>query len=586
MKIMNNFSLKVFIAVALACSASSQMVAQDYIPTPVTISTSKTKVNGKVCYQHVVLERQTVYSICKAYGVTAEDLYKYNAGLQEKGLKKNTIILIPSQEALAENAEKEQKVENTEKAEKAVKAEVKTTGKKLRKHTVKWYETLEDIAKKYGVSEAAIIELNNIQDPNSIARMKLLIPETESSESTPVQEEASEPSADGDNLGSSAADTTKTSSDLVIPERIDSIATADTTALIEDAPKTSVNFAVVLPFAATGTTSKANYMDFYSGVLYAIYKSCNTGIETDLRVFDCANDAVPDPHFFNGCDFVIGPVYEKDLKNTMSIVPEDLTVISPLDHRTISLTEKYPNLIQAPTHRKYQYEKLVNWLKSDLKEDEVVLYIHEENARDTASVREMTEVLDSSGVKYVNFSYPILKGRDIAAKILTNMTRTGNNRVIIDAESEAWVTDLVRNLSILQRRAKITLYSPSKIRSYDAIDAEILYSTLLHVCMSYNINYDTPEVKDFLLKYRAIFHTEPSLFAFQGYDLATYFINLVHTHGNDWKEMLTKTKMSGLQTDFDFHQAGEGKGLVNEGVRKTEYFSNGKSADLPSDFEQ
>lgn len=571
---MNNFSTKLLIAFSIICSASAQMPAQEYIPTPVTVSTNKVKVDGKVCYSHIVLERQTVYSICKAYGVTAEDLYKFNPGLEENGLKKNSIIVIPSQEALTGKMEKTEKVEKEEKAD-----------KKLKKHTVKWYETLEDIAGKYGVSEAAIIELNNIQDLNSIARTKLLIPES-SSESAPIQKEVSEPAEAEDYLSKSAADTTKTALDLTIPERIDSIATADTSALIEDAHKTSVNFAVVLPFAATGTTSKANYMDFYSGVLYAIYKNSNTGTETDVRVFDCANDAVPDPHFFNGCDFVIGPVYEKDLKSTMSIVPEDLMVISPLDHRTINLTERYPNLIQAPTHRKYQYEKLINWLKSDLKDDDVVLYIHEENARDTASVREMTEVLDSSGVKYVNFSYPILKGRDIAAKILSNMTKTDNNRVIIDAESEAWVTDLVRNLSILQRRAKITLYSPSKIRSYDAIDVETLYSTSLHVCMSYNINYDALEVKDFLLKYRAIFHTEPSLFAFQGYDLATYFINLVHTYGNDWKEMLTKAKMSGLQTDFDFHQVGEGKGIVNEGVRKTEYFPNGESADLSSDFEQ
>ena len=579
--IMHNFSIKLLIAFSVICSTSAQMPAQEYIPTPVTVSTNKVKVDGKQCYSHIVLERQTVYSICKAYGVTAEDLYKFNPGLEENGLKKNSIIVVPSQEALVERTEKQEKQEKVEKVEKPEK-----TDKKLKKHTVKWYETLEDIANKYGVSEKAIIELNNIQDPSSIARMKILIPEQESSESITVQSKPTGPAAAKDSTRSAVADTTQTTTDLVIPEQTDSVTVADTTALIEEAPKTSVNLAVVLPFAATGTTSKVNYMDFYSGVLYALYKSSHAGIETDVRVFDCENDAIPDPHFFNGCDFVIGPVYEKDMKNTMSVVPEDLTVISPLDHRTINLTEKYPNLIQAPTHRKYQYKRLVEWLKSDIQENEVVLYIHEENARDTAAVREMTEALDSSGIKYVNFSYPILKGRGIASAIFQNMTRTGNNRVIIDAESEAWVTDLVRNLSILRRRTKITLYSPSKIRSYDAIDVETLYSTLLHVCMSYNINYNAPEVKDFLLKYRAIFHTEPTLFAFQGYDLATYFINLVHTYGNDWKKMITKAKMSGLQTNFDFHQVGEGKGIVNEGVRRTEYFSNGKSADLPSDFEQ
>jgi murein DD-endopeptidase MepM/ murein hydrolase activator NlpD len=60
------------------------------------VSTNKLKVDGKLCYSHIVLERQTLYSICKAYNVTAEDLYKYNPGLKENGLKKNGILIIPA----------------------------------------------------------------------------------------------------------------------------------------------------------------------------------------------------------------------------------------------------------------------------------------------------------------------------------------------------------------------------------------------------------------------------------------------------------------------------------------------------------
>ena len=185
---MKNFSAKVLIAAIIICSASAKIAAQEYIPTPVTISTNKVKVDGKVCYSHIVLERQTIYSICKAYNVSAEDLYKFNPGLEENGLKKNSIIIIPSSDALAEKEEttkevkekkevKEEKIE--EKSEEKI--ETKKEGKskssqKLRKHTVKWYESLDDIAQKYGVTKEAIIELNNIQDPSNITRMKLQIP--------------------------------------------------------------------------------------------------------------------------------------------------------------------------------------------------------------------------------------------------------------------------------------------------------------------------------------------------------------------------------------------------------------------------
>ena len=565
---MNNFSIKVFIAIALVCSASAQMAAQDYIPTPVTISTSKTKVNGKVCYSHIVLERQTIYSICKAYGVTADDLYKFNAGLQENGLKKNSIILIPEQEALAEDTEKGQTEAKVEKEE--AKTEVKATGKKLKKHTAKWYETIDDIAEKYGVTAEEILKLNGLEPGAEITRMKLLIPnpntETASTESETL---------------ATAQDTTFAVQDTTMSA--DSIVLADSSEIANEATitKKSVNLAIMLPLAATGTTSKVNYMDFYCGVLYALYNSSNAGIETDIKVFDTANDAVPESEFFNGCDFAIGPVYTKDIENIMPKVPEDMVVVSPLDHRAFKLTQKYPNLIQAPTNRKYQYADLVDWMKSDLKEGDNIIYITETNTRDTLATKEMTKILNDAGVEYKKFSYTILQGRGISSAIFANMTKGGTNRVIIDSESEAWVNDLVRNLNILKKRANIVLYSPSKIKSFESIDAEALYATSLHTSMSYNINYDAAEVKDFLLKYRAIFHTEPSLFAFQGYDIATYFINLVHTYGADWKNMLTTAKMSGLQTDFKFYKE-EGKGAVNQGVRRTEFFPDGKTLDLES----
>lgn len=574
MSIMNSLTVKVLIAISLICSASTYVFSQEYIPTPVTISTEKIKVDGKVCYSHVVLERQTEYSICKAYGVTQEDLYKYNPGLKENGLKKNSIIIIPSQEVAAEKVEKAEKVERTEKVEKIEKAtKPEKSTQKLRKHVVKWYETLEDIAQKYGVTVEAIIELNNIQDPSAITRMKILIPN-----SGPAEAEKSEVIESKPEVQTSKDSTVviENVTDTLAPASTDTLTVKDTVIVKE--PKTSVNFALLLPMAATGTTSKLNYMDFYTGVLFALYNSSNAGIETDIKVFDTANEAVPDSTFFDGCDFVIGPVYNKEFKNIMSHVPAELPVISPLDHRTTALTDEYPNMIQAPTHRIYQYRDLVKWLASDVQPTDTVLYISETNARDTVAIREMTEILKSSGLRYNEFSYTILQGRSISSALLSRMTRTGNNRVIIESESEAWVNDLVRNLTILSKKAKIILYSPSKIRSFESIDAENLYTNSLHVCLSYNIDYERPEVKNFLLKYRAIFHTEPTLFAFQGYDIATYFISLVNQYGYDWREKLEETPMRGLQATFDFHKKANNS-AVNEGVRRIEYLPEGTIVD-------
>ena len=106
-------------AIALTVLSPADAIAQDdYVPTPVTVSKEKVKVGGRLCWSHVVLERQTPYSISKAYGVSVEDIYKYNPSVRTEGLKKNAIILIPVVED--ETAAKPAKGNETSNAEKKV----------------------------------------------------------------------------------------------------------------------------------------------------------------------------------------------------------------------------------------------------------------------------------------------------------------------------------------------------------------------------------------------------------------------------------------------------------------------------------
>ena len=82
-------------------------------------------------------------------------------------------------------------------------------------------------------------------------------------------------------------------------------------------------------------------------------------------------------------------------------------------------------------------------------------------------------------------------------------------------------------------------------------------------------------MKEFLLRYRAVFNTEPTQFAFQGYDIARYFITLCSKYGNRWPEMLEKEERSMLQSTFRCRKDGEG-GYINEGVRRIVYENDWK----------
>ena len=140
------------IAALLLTFIPEDVAAQAYEPVPVTISKEKVKIDGNICYSHIVLEKQTLYSISKAYNVSIEDIYRFNPTLKETGLKKNGIILIPSAEAIEERKADEQKrpdetvqkqqLELQTNAEETAEATViKETPKKPKRktHTVKWF---------------------------------------------------------------------------------------------------------------------------------------------------------------------------------------------------------------------------------------------------------------------------------------------------------------------------------------------------------------------------------------------------------------------------------------------------------------
>ena len=99
-------------------------------------------------------------------------------------------------------------------------------------------------------------------------------------------------------------------------------------------------------------------------------------------------------------------------------------------------------------------------------------------------------------------------------------------------------------------------------------EVENFHKTNLHVSLTYYIDYNDQRVKNLLLKYRALFNTEPTQFAFQGYDVAKYFLGLCAKYGEDWMRYAEDASM--LQSTFDLKPSGNA-GYINNGIRRIVY---------------
>lgn len=590
----------IILAFMLAFASASATYGQEYISTPVTVSKEKVRVNGKVCYSHIVREKQTLFSIAKAYDVTVDDIYSFNPSLKETGLKKNAIILIPSAEALsaAQPAEKpsaagqdagtetkqtaepqkEPKTEVEQKAaedvqliqptqemkEKPAVQSRKTSARKQKTHTVKWYEDLDVIAEKYGVTVEAIMMVNNLTGRKLTKRQKLIIPEP--GETVAPGLISPEPGPDMTKDEEKAVTAPEEPADTTVTE----IPDMDPDWLF--APKDEVNVTLILPMKASTESVSRNNMDFYSGVLLAVKDLADAGISTQLNVYDSSDETHPIlSEDIDDSDLIIGPVSSTDLRMLLESDTDPRMVISPLDSRAEELAYRHSNFIQVPTPQMSQYKDIMNWIREDSMPGDTLIMIKEKTARQTESVKQMIQAADSSGLTFIPFSYSILEGRDITEPLTSLMTATGTNRVVIASESEAFVNDVVRNLSILlYNKLNVVLYAPARIRNFETIEVENLHKTAAHISLGYLIDYDSQQVKNFLLKYRALYNTEPTQYAFQGYDIATYFIGMCGKYGSQWARKLDDGESQMLQSTFMFVPAENG-GYVNQGIRRLVY---------------
>lgn len=564
------------LAALLLAGPVTTALAQDYVPTPVTISKDKVKFKGKTYYSHVVLERQTLYSIAQAYGVTVQEIYDANPDLTV--LKKNAIILIPDTAAKGYEkpveAESALPVRETEKT--AEKPQEQLPGE-YTEYIVKWNDTLYSIAEKFGVTVESIQKANGLSDTVIKKRQVLRIPTPETVATQQTAASATVPA-----VTTPVAETVQPEepSSLVIAEPEETVAPQESvpteTNWLEGFSekvgylRTDIPFALVLPFQK-GTKVSDNNIDFYSGVLLAVRElSLREGIQASLKVYD--QEELQNASQLRGVDFILGPVSREALSKVLQQRPdEDIPVISPLDPKVASLVGSASDLIQVPVSNDVQYADLIHWLQDDYSVGEKILLITEKDVAATDYTTRISARLAHSGLPYKSFSYGILQGRNITGSLTELLAKERTNRILIASENEAFVNDVIRNLNVLTHKDyPIEVYAPARFRNFETIEIEAFHSVRLHVSTAYHIDYTDEEVQRFLMEYRAFCQTEPGPYAFQGYDIATFLLRRIARYGDAWKESLLQLPETMTQLRFEFKRSDSGS-FENNGTRRLIY---------------
>ena len=549
---MKRLSLLLFFLLA----ASLTLTAQGYDVPEVVISTEKANIAGKVYFLHKVLPKQTVFSICKAYGVTQEELTQANPDLKD-GLKAGAILFVPVSEAAAkaeaakqptaqqrEEPVQEQQVDETEEEDTRV-------VERVIEHRVRWYESIGTIARKYGLSAAEILSYNGLSDSDSIRGRILLIPVM--GEADPEEEEPDEVVRKAEQK---AEEVTEKPEEPMMPVRKVRWFSA----------REPLHVALVLPFNAAGGRASSSFLNFYSGALMAIQEQKEKGAHLVVNVYDLAQGAdaiIADPKFAES-ELIIGPVEAPTLDAFLRYSDRTGTVlVSPLDHKVDSLVETHPYLFQVPPSSDVQLENLVGTLKRN--QGPIVL-VTGHSGNDSAFSSRIEDRLQEHGLPYRKGSLSEV------SSLISSASHANPAQVIIGSESKSFATEALRSLNAMTRRnVPLQVWCTNRVRNLETSDPDALFNLSVHTSVPYFVDYSNPDDQDFVLRYRALYYAEPDDFSFQGHDVLTYFIAAMMRQGSAFADQADLHPMQLLHCNFHFIRDNEESGWRNHATRNLIY---------------
>ena len=422
-------------------------------------------------------------------------------------------------------------------------------------HRVRWMENIYTISKKYNVDPNAILEYNRIS-ANEIRRGIIVrIPVDPPSPNEP------EPS---DSLLFNDVTNSNYLRGLRLRECVE----------YQSSPRIEHRASLILPLQLNDTEPNSLFLEFYQGLLLALDDLRGEGMSLRFSTYDSGNyphlPALVQSGALLNEELLIGPVYANDLFEVLNYTyGQNLKIISPLALQTESAALTNANFFQVNTSLYWQQFNLIQYL---LKNSGMVWLFYEEGGAEQELINVTKEILMRNQIVYREFSHKV---GDVTGELSQMLTQYQNNQIIVASSDEAFVSDILRNLSFVQNRRNcpITLYGHPRWRNFESVDLDYYHSMNLHLSVSNYVDYQRYEVKNFLARYRAIYHTEPSAYAYQGYDVGYFFLRALYTKGPTFEYCMEQGILPAqpLQSNFRFQRVSPDGGFINTDTRVIRY---------------
>jgi hypothetical protein len=165
----------------------------------------------------------------------------------------------------------------------------------------------------------------------------------------------------------------------------------------------------------------------------------------------------------------------------------------------------------------------------------------------------------------------VIKERPNSIGLEEDLSATRTNLVIIASAGRDFVLPTLDRLyKVSQEGIKIEVFGHPNWVKAQFLNAEKMQWLNTRITSSYYVDYKSKRVKAFISQYFSEYGTDPSEFAFKGFDIGYYFGKLLAQYGNKYAEHLTEDYYEGLHNNFHFVR-DEKSGFANTELTMLKY---------------
>ncbi|BAP29208.1 LysM-repeat protein [Chryseobacterium sp. StRB126] len=483
------------------------------VETPVEKTVTATPTPAVEGENYVIQAKDNYYRITKQFGISQQDLYTLNPGLEEKGLKPGETIKIKrsNTETVVETTNSKAKMDagndNPSPASNNV-----VIGDDYVTYTVQQGDTVFSIVNKFGVSIDELIALNPDLSKGLKTGMVLRI---------------------------------KKQDPVYVKKNGDALSVV-----------------LMLPFgySTNETQYRGMALDFLTGAKLAIERNARGGQKLDVKIVDSGNEA----SFKNSLtqinpentDLIIGPFFKSNVIDVLDFTKnQKIPVVAPFAN-TPELYN-YNNLIIVETNNQTYADKLVEEVKAVYSDQKIYVV--------TDAKKENANYIKSGLEKAVKNPNIVIVNSPADIQLDQNMM-TGQSAPVIAVLANEDMGDVFANKVIALSKevqgikAFSMFYSPVFEKKVD----DLSQASLVYL-MDRKINTDGNFEKEILAAYKSKYCKTPPKYAIVGFDVVNDMLTRENKKGEIFKQM--NKVQTQLATKFEFVKSKANGAYVNTGYR-------------------